>query len=56
MKEERLSQKQVFECSFMKLYVDKVKLDNGIQSERVYIKHPGAAAVFPITKVEISSS
>jgi ADP-ribose pyrophosphatase len=50
MKEERLSQKQVFECSFMKLYVDKVKLDNGIQSERVYIKHPGAAAVFPITK------
>lgn len=50
MKETTKSSKIVYECSFMKLYEDQVILDNQKSSQRVYIKHPGAAAILPITK------
>lgn len=50
MKEKTLSSKQVYECSFIKMYEDVVELPNGETSGRVYVKHEGAAAVLPITK------
>lgn len=50
MKETTKSSKIVYECSFMKLYEDEVILDNQNISQRVYVKHPGAAAILPITK------
>ncbi|MCF7930823.1 MAG: NUDIX hydrolase [Acholeplasmataceae bacterium] len=50
MKESTKSSKLVYECSFMKLYEDQVILDNQNTSQRVYVKHPGAAAILPITK------
>jgi ADP-ribose pyrophosphatase len=50
MKETKKTSKKVFECSFMELYEDEVILDNNKTSKRVYIKHPGAAAILPITK------
>ncbi len=34
----------------MSLYEDEVQLDKGVITKRVYIKHPGAAAVLPLTK------
>ncbi|PKK96974.1 MAG: ADP-ribose pyrophosphatase [Tenericutes bacterium HGW-Tenericutes-3] len=50
MKETKKTSKKVYECSFMELYEDEVILDNQKESQRVYIKHPGAAAILPITK------
>jgi len=50
MKETKKASKKVFECSFMELFEDEVILDNKKTSTRVYIKHPGAAAILPITK------
>jgi len=50
MKEKKLSSQLEYECAFMKLYKDQVELPNGGQSERIYVKHNGGAAVLPITK------
>lgn len=50
MKEKKLSSQLEYECSFMKLYRDKVELPDGGTSERIYVKHNGGAAVLPITK------
>lgn len=49
MKEYQQSHKKVYECFFMELYEDDVILPSGNQSKRIYIEHPGAAAVLPIT-------
>lgn len=49
MKEKTISSKTVYKCSFLTLYEDKVLLPNNETSQRVYIKHPGAGAVLPIT-------
>lgn len=49
MKEKTKSSKKVYECSFMELYEDQVILANHKESQRVFIKHPGAAAILPIT-------
>ncbi len=49
MKETTKSSKLIYECSFMKLYEDEVILDNHKTTQRVYIKHPGAAAILPVT-------
>ena len=48
MKEKTLSSKKVYTCSFMDLYEDEVILPNQKRTGRVYIKHPGAAAILPI--------
>ncbi|MBU1141097.1 MAG: NUDIX hydrolase [Firmicutes bacterium] len=50
MKEETKTSRKVYECSFMEIYEDEVILPNQNLSQRVYIKHPGAAAILPITK------
>lgn len=50
MNEKTISSKVVYECDFLTLYEDRVELDNGNESGRVYVKHCGAAAVLPITK------
>lgn len=50
MKEKTLVSKKVYECSFLSLYEDQVELENKMQSQRVYVKHNGGAAVLPITK------
>jgi ADP-ribose pyrophosphatase len=49
MNEQRLTHKKVYECFFMELFEDDVLLPNNKQSKRIYIEHPGAAAVLPIT-------
>lgn len=49
MKEKKINSKEIFSCSFMTLYEDDVLLDNGNETKRVYLKHPGAAAILPIT-------
>ena len=33
----------------MTLYEDNIFLENGLETKRVYIKHPGAAAILPIS-------
>ena len=48
--EKKLSSKTIFECDFLTFYQDEVELQNGNKSERVYIKHIGAASCLPITK------
>jgi ADP-ribose pyrophosphatase len=50
MKEITKSSKKVYECSFMSLFEDHVILPDQNESKRVFIKHPGGAAVLPITK------
>jgi ADP-ribose pyrophosphatase len=49
MKEFQQSHKKVYECFFMELFEDDVLLPNGKISKRIYIEHPGAAAVLPVT-------
>ncbi len=49
MKETKLTSKKVYECSFMSLYEDEVILDNQKLSTRVYVKHPGGAAMLATT-------
>lgn len=49
MKEKQLTHHKRFECSFMELFEDDVLLPSGNKSKRVYVEHPGAAAVLPIT-------
>jgi ADP-ribose pyrophosphatase len=50
MKETQLSHHLVYSCFFMNLYEDQVRLDNNVKSSRIYIEHPGAAAVLPLTE------
>lgn len=49
MKEQQLSHQKVYECFFMTLFEDDVLLPSGATSRRIYVEHPGAAAVLPIT-------
>lgn len=50
MQEKTINSTQIFKNSFLDLREDKVLLPNNKTSSRVYIKHPGAACVLPITK------
>jgi len=50
MNEKQLSSTSIYKCFFMELFEDKVLLPNKETSTRIYITHPGAAAVLPITK------
>ena len=43
MKESTLKRSKMYECSFLTLYEDDVKLESGMKSKRVVIKHPGGA-------------
>ena len=48
MNEQQLTHKKVYECFFMELFEDDVRLPSGEISTRIYIEHPGAAAVLPV--------
>jgi ADP-ribose pyrophosphatase len=49
MKETKINSKHIYHCHFLDLYEDDVILANEKQSKRVYVKHPGGAAVLPLT-------
>jgi len=48
--EELLKSKVVYDGKLLTVYCDKVKLPNGKETSREFIRHPGAVAVVPITK------
>jgi ADP-ribose pyrophosphatase len=48
-KEERISSEQVYDGKFVKVYRDVVRLSDGTQTVRDYIKHPGAVAIVALT-------
>lgn len=48
LKEQRLSSKEVYDGVLLNVYSDKVRLPNGNNSVREWIKHPGASAVVPL--------
>jgi len=50
MIEKTKTSKKIYEGNFITFYEDEVFLPNGKTSQRVVLKHPGAAAVLPITK------
>jgi ADP-ribose pyrophosphatase len=46
--EHRLSSEQVFDGALLKVYRDRVRLPDGSESGREYIRHPGAVAIVPL--------
>ena len=49
MKETKLKTKKVYEYRFLSVDEDEVLLSNGKQTKRIILRHPGGAAVLPIT-------
>jgi ADP-ribose pyrophosphatase len=50
MNEKTIQSTLKYECSFLKLYEDEVKLNHGKTTQRVVLEHPGGASVLPITE------
>jgi len=48
LEEKSLSSNYVYDGILLKVYSDKVKLPDGSESKREYIKHPGASVVLPV--------
>jgi ADP-ribose pyrophosphatase len=48
LREHRLHSERVFEGNFLKVQRDKARLPSGHDTEREYIRHPGASVVVPI--------
>jgi ADP-ribose pyrophosphatase len=48
-KEERISGEVVYAGKFFKVYRDAVRLPDGAQTEREYLRHPGAVAIVALT-------
>lgn len=48
--EERLSGSVVYAGKFLEVHKDKVRLPDGAQTEREYVRHPGAVAVVALTE------
>ena len=46
--EHRVSSELVFDGALLKVYRDQVRLPDGGQGQREYIRHPGAVAVVPL--------
>jgi ADP-ribose pyrophosphatase len=46
--EQGLSSEQVFDGVLLKVYRDRVRLPDGSESGREYIRHPGAVAIVPL--------
>jgi ADP-ribose pyrophosphatase len=46
--EQRVSGEEVYRGDFIRLYRDVVRLPDGTQSKREYIRHPGAVAIVAI--------
>lgn len=49
LREIQLSSEPIFEGSFITINQDKIRLPNGNESQRVVIRHPGAACVLAVT-------
>ena len=47
--EQQLSSELIFDGRLLKVYKDRVKLPNGHESTREYIRHNGAVCVVPLT-------
>ena len=48
LKEERISGAEVYSGNFIKVQKDRVRLPDGSESTREYIRHPGAVAIVPL--------
>lgn len=48
MHETRLSSERGFDGKLVKVRVDQVRLDNGRQTVREVVEHPGAVAILPV--------
>lgn len=48
--ETEVSSRESFSGKLLHLFVDKVKLPNGDDATREYIKHPGAVGILPVTE------
>ncbi len=48
--EEGISSQLIYDGRVVHLYVDRVRLPNGAESVREYVKHIGAVAVLPLTE------
>jgi ADP-ribose pyrophosphatase len=48
LQELQISSKQVYRGQLAEVYSDQVRLPDGSESSREYLKHPGATAVLPI--------
>lgn len=46
--EERISGEEVYRGDFIRLFRDRVRLPDGSQSVREYVRHPGAVAIVAI--------
>jgi ADP-ribose pyrophosphatase len=46
--EETLVSEQVFDGRLLKVFSDKVRLPDGVESVREYVKHPGAVVVIAV--------
>jgi len=46
--EETVDSEQVFDGKLLKVFSDKVRLPDGVESVREYIKHPGAVVVIAV--------
>ncbi|QMT30877.1 NUDIX hydrolase [Alysiella filiformis] len=47
--ETQISSTAIHDASFLKVYQDQIRLPNGNSSQRLVIRHPGAACVLAIT-------
>lgn len=48
LQEVRLKSESVFQGHFLQVFRDQVRLPDGTETSREYIKHPGAAMVIPV--------
>lgn len=48
LREHQLDSERVFEGNFLKVQRDKARLPSGHETEREYIRHPGASVVVPM--------
>ncbi len=46
--EQRLATEQVYDGSLLKVHRDRVRLPDGSEGAREYIRHPGAVAIVPL--------
>ncbi len=48
LREHQLQSEQVFEGNFLRVSRDKVRLPDGLETEREFIRHSGASVVVPV--------
>lgn len=50
LREECVSSRQIFDGRVVRLYVDRVRLPDGREAEREYMRHIGAVCVLPLDR------